>query len=399
MIQLISRASTGKLKVLEFDYHFDESIQGYIIERFSYQYGGKITQQPSLQITSGKAGRNKQQQVELEFNHLIKHAKDRGYKQLELPIDNYTKDELESFVGSIVVSQDGIPKPMLAKQADSIANKKVFDKHYYASPKVDGLRCLIFLGNDNKLHTASRGAVNYDAAMHEILDNPTLIKIFKEYPNLIMDGEAYHHGFSLQQINSVARTQVVATDYEFLQFYWFDIVDVSKPFKNRIELLNYIANKYNLIFDPSHNFEQNELHFQIVPHIEITGYDNMINLHDKYVNEGWEGLVVRNADSVYKPGSRSNDMIKIKKYQDSEFKIIGYELGLRGIEDMVFQCITDDGKEFLAKPMGDINMKKWYVTEFENKCLNKMATIKYFYLSDDGIPLQPVMKSIRYDTD
>ena len=45
------------------------------------------------------------------------------------------------------------------------------------------------------------------------------IEIFKKYPGIILDGEGYKHGKSLQEINSVARTQVTAKDYEFLQFY------------------------------------------------------------------------------------------------------------------------------------------------------------------------------------
>ena len=53
--------------------------------------------------------------------------------------------------------------------------------------------------------------------------------------------------------------------------------------------------------------------------------------------EGFEGLVARKPDKVYGFGKRTNDMIKIKRYKDSEFLVIGYELGLRGIEDMVFK--------------------------------------------------------------
>ena len=60
------------------------------------------------------------------------------------------------------------------------ANPKIYDKVWLASRKIDGLRALIYMGDDGELHTASRGAMNYDAAMSEILSHPDLIKVFKE---------------------------------------------------------------------------------------------------------------------------------------------------------------------------------------------------------------------------
>jgi hypothetical protein len=89
----------------------------------------------------------------------------------------------------------------------------------------------------------------------------------------------------------------------------------------------------------------------------------------------------------------------VKQYKDSEFKVIGYELGLRGTEDMVFKCTTEDGIEFLAKPWGDRELKEWYVENFESEILGQYAVVKYFYLSDDGVPLQPSVKAIRLKED
>lgn len=288
---------------------------------------------------------------------------------------------------------------MLAKSYDKITNNRVYDKQYYASRKIDGLRCLIYLGEDGELHTLSRGAMNYDAAMFDILSHPKLIQLFKDNPNLIMDGECYHHGMSLQKLNSVARTQVTAVDYEVLQFYWYDIVDLQLPFYERLEKMESIRNSLDLTFDPEKTFDDGELRIQFVPQELVSGWDNIKILHDKYVSEGWEGVVIRLEDCPYKPNSRTNNMIKVKSYKDSEFLVIGYELGLRGSEDMTFRCITEDGKEFLAKPWGDRDLKEYYVENFEWEFKNKYATIKYFYYSDDGTPLQPSLKSFRIKED
>ena len=45
---------------------------------------------------------------------------------------------------------------MLAKQADKVTNKKIFDKEWLASRKLDGVRCLMYY-KDGEVHTASRG--------------------------------------------------------------------------------------------------------------------------------------------------------------------------------------------------------------------------------------------------
>lgn len=396
---LISKDTKGKIRVAIFSYEYIEEDHKFIIHRVTGQLGGKRTNQPDKEVLRGKATRNLWQQIKLEFDHLVKEKLDKGYKLIEKDPESYSEEELNEILGEVITAQNGVPKPMLAKSYDKITNNRVYDKQYYASRKIDGLRCLIYLGEDGELHTLSRGAMNYDAAMFDILSHPKLIQLFKDNPNLIMDGECYHHGMSLQKLNSVARTQVTAVDYEVLQFYWYDIVDLQLPFYERLEKMESIRNSLDLTFDPEKTFDDGELRIQFVPQELVSGWDNIKILHDKYVSEGWEGVVIRLEDCPYKPNSRTNNMIKVKSYKDSEFLVIGYELGLRGSEDMTFRCITEDGKEFLAKPWGDRDLKEYYVENFEWEFKNKYATIKYFYYSDDGTPLQPSLKSFRIKED
>ena len=55
--------------------------------------------------------------------------------------------------------------------------------------------------------------------------------------------------------------------------------------------------------------------------------------------KGFEGVVIRNPSKLYGFGKRTNDMIKIKEYQDAEFEITGISEGLRD-EDMCFTCVN-----------------------------------------------------------
>lgn len=397
MNQLISRDSKGKIRVVEMSYQWDEEQHGYIIHRATGLLNGKMVKQPDIIILKGKASRTLKEQVELEYNSNKKKYLDKGYRELENPLEDYSEEELNNILGDVRTGQNGIPKPQLAKQADKVTNLKTFDKKYWGSRKIDGLRCLIYLGEDGKLHTASRGATNYDAAMIEILEHPDLIQLFKDNPTLIMDGECYKHGYSLQQLNSVARTQVKAVDYEILQFYWYDIVDLNSPVTERISKIKELAEPLNLTFEPEREFQYGELRVQLVPHVEVSGWDNIMTLHNEYVSEGWEGLVIRLESSLYGPNKRTNDWLKVKCYKQDTYKVIGIEQGLRKYDDMVFVLETEEGKQFKAKPFGDRNQKIEYTDNFEEKYQNHLGDVKYFYYSDEGTPLQPSFIAFRPD--
>ena len=399
---LISKDSKGKIRVVEISYEGNETTRIYTIYRYTGQFEGKMTKQPEIIVDKGKATRNIHEQVELQFNALVKGYKDKGYIELENEIDNYNSEELYQLLGESPTGSNGVVKPMLAKQADKVTNTKIFNKEWLASRKIDGLRCIIYLGDDGKLHTSSRGATNYDSAMFEILTHPALIKLFKNNKGLMLDGECYHHGYTLQQINSIARTQKVAKDLEVLQFYWYDIVDLNNPFKSRLAKMKSIAEELKeygseIGWKPDRIFKENELRIQFVPQVEVNGWDNMMKLHNDYVSEGWEGLVIRDPERPYKPNGRTNDMIKIKIYKDDCFKVVDKEAGLRGSEDMVFIMEMPDGRTFKAKPFGDREQKEEYWINFDKKYKGHIGECKFFYYSDDGIPLQPAFKAFRDD--
>lgn len=397
MEYLISRDSKGKIRLVEISYYWDDDQHGFVISRTTGLYNGKMTKQPDVVILKGKASRTLKEQVELEYNSHKKKYLDKGYKLLTKDISDYSESDLDELLGEIRTSQSGVPKPQLAKQADSISNLKTFDKQYLGSRKIDGLRCLIYMGEDGELHTASRGAINYDGPMVEILTHPILKQIFKENPGLIMDGECYKLGYSLQKLNSIARTVKTAKDLGILQFYWYDIVDVNLTAEERIDKISQIAKKFDIIWAPDREFEYGELRVQHVPHVSISGWDNIIQLHNEYVQEGWEGLVIRLKSSVYGPSKRTNDWIKVKIYKDDCFKVVGIEGGLRGSEDMVFILETEDGKTFKAKPFGDRDLKQEYWDNFDKDYKGHIGECKFFYYSDDGVPLQPSFKAFRPD--
>ena len=134
-------------------------------------------------------------------------------------------------------------------------------------------------------------------------------------------------------------------------------------------------------------------------HESVSGKDAIIQLHNQYVSEGYEGLVIRDPNEKYKCGARDKRMLKVKMFQDDEFEITGMTNGLRE-EDFVFNMKTKEGYPFEAKPMGDRALKKWY-RENIDKLIGQMGTVKYFgyTATENAVPNLPVFKSLRDKTD
>lgn len=394
---LVSKDNKGKIRVVEIDYEWDDNRRGYVIRRKTSQYGGKVTVQPEIWIFTGKAKRTVSEQVKLEYNSHLKKYQDKGYKLLPSNINLKDSPSVQAFVeeqmGEGVSDSNGFKKHMLAKQADKVATS-VFDKlkYWYASRKIDGVRCSFYY-KDGEVRTASRGGEHYDYSTTFMRNNPKLIQFFENHPDIVLDGELYKHGKSLQQISGAARLEKDTAGMDWLEYYIYDVMDSTKIFEERLEVLHDIESELSLGFNPNKEWEEGELRFQMVPQEKVVGWTNIQKLHDKYVSEGFEGAVIRDPSKVYNFGGRTNAMIKVKMYKDAEFEIIGYERGLRP-EDMVFVCQTELGAKFEAKPMGPRELKYEYLDRMD-EIIGKMATVKYFYLSDEGVPLQPVLKCIR----
>lgn len=393
---LISKDSKGKIRVVNISYDWDKDLNGYVIRRFTSQYGGKITTQPIILVDKGKgigkARRTVSEQAKLEYDSRVNKYMDKGYKKLPKSIDLYTKEELDALLPEETTDSEGNLKPMLAKDFHDVATSVLEKQWWYASRKIDGVRCLMFV-KDGEIHTSSRGGKNYDNSTYHITCNPKLKKFMLDNPTLILDGELYVHGYSLQTLSGLARLKKETDKCDELQYYIYDVVDTNKTFEERLEILDHIKDELQLDFEPNKTFEDGDLQIQMVPHVKVEGWVQIKKTHDSYVKEGFEGAVIRRSDKKYGVNKRTNDMVKVKEYQDGEFKIIGFSEGLRP-EDMVFVCVTEDGKEFEAKPVGPRELKHEYLERID-EIIGKMATVKYFSFSDGGTPTQPVLKCIR----
>ena len=141
---LITRDSRGKIRIVDISCEWEDALHGFALVRKTSQMGGKITEQPIINIDRGKAGRTVTEQAKLTYNSHIKKYLDKGYKNLaDFGVNSLENCDVDKLLPLEVTDTNGIRKPMLAKSADDCAIS-VFEHDFFGSRKLDGVRCLMY---------------------------------------------------------------------------------------------------------------------------------------------------------------------------------------------------------------------------------------------------------------
>lgn len=101
-------------------------------------------------------------------------------------------------------------------------------------------------------------------------------------------------------------------------------------------------------------------------------------------------MIIRNFEGKYDLKNRSKNLQKYKKFDDDEFKIIGFTEGT-GIEDglVIWICETKEGKTFQVRPKGTHEERRKLFKDAK-KYTGKPLTVRFFGYTDDGIPRFPI---------
>lgn len=193
-------------------------------------------------------------------------------------------------------------KPMLSASLDGVALE---DLKYplLASPKLDGVRCLVIEGvaySRNMKPIRSRHVQAWAKNWHGI------------------DGELIVG--SPTEGNVLNRTQSGVMSFEGtpeFEFYLFDtFLNPEQPYYERMdEELDPITNDSRIVE---------------VPQIEIYSPADLQRIEEHYLNEGYEGVMVRSPDAPYKHGRstlREGFLMKLKRFTDGEALVVNIEEG------------------------------------------------------------------------
>ncbi|MFA5071071.1 MAG: hypothetical protein WC511_01720 [Candidatus Pacearchaeota archaeon] len=263
--------------------------------------------------------------------------------------------------------------PMLAQPFKDYKHKLRYP--LYGQPKLNGVRCLT--KNDGDIDFISRKGKSYNETLQHLVEAAKSIIP----PGEIFDGEVYIHGLPLQTIVSyVKRLQEASAS---LQLCIYDVADTTKPFKDRYE-------KYFSCIPENHP--------QIikVPCVIIEKEEDIKKYHDLYVQEGFEGLILRNFDGMYVFDYRSYDLQKYKEFKEEEFEIIGGRTAESGryAGSCVYLCKTKEDKPFEVCPKGTMKERQKAYQDLPNN-IGKKYTVRFFEYTPDGIPLHGIGICIR----
>jgi len=270
---------------------------------------------------------------------------------------------------------------MLAHKFDD--SRVDWSQPVYIQPKLDGVRCLF-----TKDGAYSRTGKQFKNLAHIEL---ALIPFFKQYPDVVLDGELYNHELknNFEKIISLVRKQKPTADdrleaQNLVQFHVYDYFDGVKydSYKTRMHQLVNSA-----IYDTQ---------IKYVPAYLVDSYNYARTIHARFLSEGYEGSIIR-LDGLYKHG-RSYDLMKFKDFSDTEATIIGYELGKGKRTGTLgkFIMLDDEGVEFGCPPGKGYSYKD--LAEMLNNIadyVGKRATFTYFQKTNAGSYRHPLFKAIR----
>jgi len=324
--------------------------------------GGKL-QQTSKIIRGKNSGRKNAtsdaEQAVLEAQRMWKNKRDRKYRE------------------TIDAASERILLPMLANKYIDL--KKPLQFPIYVQPKLNGVRCLAFL-RDDQVVLLSREGTEYTIPhlQQELLRHLV--------PNLVIDGEVYIHGVPLQDIGSLVKR--AQPESETLEFHVFDVLSLDteeEPFRSR---LHERVELIQLELDP-------DSHIRVVETSLAETEEDIYFFLEQFEDNGYEGIIIRKPEGIYHLAQRTSDLLKLKNFMDEEFEIVGYFHGSgREEECVVWQCKTVEGKPFETRPMGTLEQRKeWF--RRADEFIGKMLTVKFQEYSNEGIPIFPVGITIR----
>lgn len=303
-------------------------------------------------VDAGKQGRTLAEQVASRIQSRVSRMMDRGYKST-----------IEEAKTSSNKNQLGLYRPMLAHPIARVANPDY--RGAVVQKKLNGHRCMI-TRQDGELIAYSRQGKPIPSIKHILWALEPRIS-----EGMTIDGELYVHGVALQTLASwIKREQ---NDTSLLNFVAYDLI-AKESYKDRHAELSDIC------FAAESEAKGKVM---VLPYESYVDYDSLIVRRNQVIHSGFEGLMVRLDGRGYEEGKRSSSLLKVKKFDDAEYKVVDVVPSAEGWGICV--CEIEPGKTFRTSAPGTKKEKEEVLVN-KHKYIGKMLTVEYAELTDDGIP-------------
>lgn len=192
---------------------------------------------------------------------------------------------------------------------------------YWQSEKLDGIRAI---WNGKQLLTRNGNPIYAPRWFTDPL------------PDYALEGELWagRGHFALVQQTVLDHTPSDEA-WRKIDFMLFDMPDAAGDYTKRY---------YNLIHVVD---SASSKHIKYIEHTPVLSEHELLHYLDTLVNENGEGIMLRKVTARYQAG-RSNDLLKLKKHQDAEARVVGYKIGNGKYKGLMGSVLvrTDEGTEF-----------------------------------------------------
>jgi DNA ligase-1 len=316
------KTKTWKLKVEKYtDYSVIVTLYGYskLIETRRQINSGKNINKANktTHFTQAIAEANSKwiKKRDIEQFKVIDNVKENvNEKEVNVNKENVNEKELIVNEKELIVNFDETTLPMLAQ--DYKKQYKKLKYPCYVQCKLDGFR-MIYNTTTGKITTRQGKEYNI------IKESGKLYEELQKLPKgLILDGELYTNKVNFEELGVLRKTKKL-TKEELdnlckIEYHIYDLIDTKLVFEERIKKIkDLLIDKYAKLIHEKLIYVETFL---------VKNEEEIKNYHTIFLEQGYEGTMVRNKDSFYKIKQRSSDLLKYKDFQDSEFKIIDYTL-------------------------------------------------------------------------
>lgn len=297
------------------------------------QYGivGKATYTDSYKVT--------QKDADKELLSRYNEKRKQGYIAIEDVKDNSHLPPVEddtSFIAYLAAylpsyrnnENNGNILPMLAKTYTGNVWKKT--SCMLGQWKINGLRCFITaykgdtIFNPVRLKFQSREGIVWNTltTLEDYLFDSLSADIIQNMldDNWALDGEIYLPGYSVNEINHFVKDPNDIHN-KLLQFWCYDIA-IPEMVQHKRDKIRLDIKPFT-VFDSKDKHLNNKKQLVILPTYNICNDTAAYAWRDKFIDLGFEGLILRNPDVDYQYGRRRvGYMEKFKAKTDGKFEIV-----------------------------------------------------------------------------
>jgi len=374
--QLYKVASTGK--IYQWAIELEEGPDGSVFMTTRDGYKDGKLKVNTREISVGKAGRTVLEQAILQA--------DRKFK------DKIEKSGYSPNLKKVSTNDVKVIRPMLAGKLNFSKLGKSVKLPALVQRKYDGIRTIAFKDASGSIEMESRQGKGWH---HMDLIKQSIAKVYSDNDlpsTFYFDGELFPmegSDMTFQELTGLVRRKTLKTgDKDLLKqvyFYIFDCFDTANMGLSTEERFNILAN----IFQKSYP------NLYLVPTELVETKKDVKHAFQKYIQEGFEGLMLRSIFGPYELDKRSKHLLKYKEFVEDEFEIVGFHEGTGSdVGTIIWELKTKNDKVFSARPKGTREHRREL---FENgdEYIGKNVTVIYQELTDDGVPRFPVAKDVR----